>query len=337
MSRTVQQAVEDQLNSLTAAGAELHRSSARATTNLYPRSDRARHNFHRELIDAYLRAAPNVRQDGKAALITAGPPGAGKSTSIARRNLAGDGWRVIDADRIKVMLLERAVHDGIYKDLLSRDLADAHPIMANELASLVHSESTDLADRILRRSLSDRENVVVEGTLSWSGLRDRYLEQFASNDYRKITILDVEVDQPTAIRQARLRWWDGRQETIQGLSSLGGRFTPREAIDFLYSRGNRYSACNTNAVDFFNDPRTGIFDSVRLIVEDKTAATVQSRKYKLENGALTSAAPRYLAEEMPPAASDPGSGSARCVVCGRQLTSPASIARGAGASCAHSI
>lgn len=50
MSRTVQQAVEDQLNSLTAAGAELHRSSARATTNLYPRSDRARHNFHRELI-----------------------------------------------------------------------------------------------------------------------------------------------------------------------------------------------------------------------------------------------------------------------------------------------
>lgn len=141
--------------------------------------------------------------------------------------------------------------------------------MTNELASLVHSESTDLADRILRR---------------------RYLEQFASNDYRKITILDVEVDRPTAIRQARLRWWDGRQETIQGLSSLGGRFTPREAIDFLYSGGNRYSACNTNAVDFFNDPRTGIFDSVRLIVEDKTAATVQSRKYK-RSGYPTGAAP----------------------------------------------
>lgn len=141
----------------------------------------------------------------------------------------------------------------------------------------------------------------------------------------------------TAIRQARLRWWDGRQETIQGLSSLGGRFTPREAIDVLYSGGNRYSACNTNAVDFFNDPCTGVFDSVRLIVEDKTAATVQSRKYKLENGALTSAAPRYLAEEMPPPAADPGAGSARCAVCGRPLSSPASIARGAGASCAHNV
>ncbi|MFC9841439.1 hypothetical protein ACFVKB_48000 [Rhodococcus sp. NPDC127530] len=47
----------------------------------------------------------------------------GKSSSIDRRHLAGQGWRVLDADAIKDYLLRDAIEQGIYTNLLSMYLA----------------------------------------------------------------------------------------------------------------------------------------------------------------------------------------------------------------------
>jgi hypothetical protein len=52
------------------------------------------------------------------ALATAGPPAAGKSSSIERPELAGQGGAVVDADRVKDYLLRDALDQGFCDDLL---------------------------------------------------------------------------------------------------------------------------------------------------------------------------------------------------------------------------
>jgi hypothetical protein len=63
-------------------------------------------------------------------------------------SLAGQGWWVLDAEKIKDYLLRDAVEAGTYIDLLSIDLADGHRLMPGELVTLVHTESRELLDMI---------------------------------------------------------------------------------------------------------------------------------------------------------------------------------------------
>lgn len=258
--------VEQQLNELTADGGELHKNSGLATHRAGGPITPDRVRFQRRLLDdLQAEGEGDIEKDGIAALVTAGPPGAGKSTAVKERQLA-EGWRVIDADDIKLRLLEVGLQDGIFDAVLRRQLADGYPVMLNELASLVHNESVFLADSLIERCLQARENVVIEGTLSWSGLPQRYARTLEISEYTSVTILDVEVDCATALEHAYRRWTDGRIEVINGARHGGGRFTPREAITSLYDSTGRFSVCNQNAVDFFTSDGVAGFNEVELIV-----------------------------------------------------------------------
>lgn len=292
-------AVEAQLNALTAPGAELHRHSALATYNPEIPVSTERLRFQRRLLDD-IRAEgeEDVEKNGRVAvLITAGPPGAGKSTKVKNLELAGDGWRVIDADAIKRKLLDTALADGIFTSVFLRRLADGHPVMPNEVSSLVHNESVFLADRLIERCLEARENVVIEGTLSWSGLLPRYLRMLSLNDYTDMTILDVEVDMATAIEQAYTRWAEGRTAAIAGEQNGGGRFTPRDAITSIYDADGRFSVCNENAVDLFTHPGAADIDVVKLIVS--SPANTKEQMYRRAVGTYISQIPHYLKDPEP--------------------------------------
>jgi len=184
---------------------------------------------------------------------------------VRNRQLGGPGWRVIDADAIKLRLLGAAERDGIFGKVLVRRLADGYFIMPNELSSLVHNESVLLADRLIERSLEARENVVIEGTMSWPGLPRQYAQMLELHEYADVTIVDVEVDCATALEQAYFRWSEGRTKAINGARNGGGRFTPREAITSIYDASG-FSVCNQNAVDFFNSPEVAGFSEMELIV-----------------------------------------------------------------------
>jgi predicted kinase len=286
--------VEQQLNDLTAEGGKLHRNSALATyvpgQLLTP--DRVR--FQRILLDELKAEGEwDIEKDGLAALVTAGPPGAGKSTLVTEMRLA-DGWRRIDADDIKVRLLQDGLQRGVFDSVLNHGLlADDYPVMLNELASLVHNESVFLADQLIERCLEARENVVIEGTLSWEGLPRRYARMLELNEYARVTILDVEVDCATALEHAYNRWMEGRIREINGAGKGGGRFTPREAITQLYDATGRFSACNVNAVDFFTSDGVSGFGEIELIVS--TGPLPEDRHaYKRIVGKYTDEAPRYL-------------------------------------------
>ncbi|WP_179273302.1 MULTISPECIES: zeta toxin family protein [unclassified Rhodococcus (in: high G+C Gram-positive bacteria)] len=201
------------------------------------------------------------------ALATAGPPGVGKSSSIDRRRLAGQGWRVLDADVIKDYLLRDAVAYGVYDDLLDRTLSDGHPVMPRELATLVHSESTMLLDAITEICTARGENIVLEGTFSWPGLGPRLLADLAYADYEKFTILDVEAPAEITRARALTRWWRGRLDAISGGDPFGGRFTPGFVIDALYTDDTQVTICARNARAAFDHALAAEIPTVELLVE----------------------------------------------------------------------
>lgn len=291
---------EKELVKLTRAGGLLGKDSYLSSSVLYSayggRSgyNRARRAFQTDIIESYVSDGAQLGRDGLAAFITAGPPGAGKSTAVSSLDLSS-GYRLIDADKVKELLLEKAFLEGDYEKILNSKLPDGREILLNELSTLVHSESVDLANTIIQRSVEDGVNVVIAGTMNWPELRNRYLNWLVARDYRRLTIVDVEVDCMTAKERASERWWQGRKQAFDGSgSSLGGRFTPPDAIDCMYEPDSCASHCNENAVAMFNDSKTELFDELRLYVYDGIFGDREPDVYVAHDGVLDGEVPEAL-------------------------------------------
>jgi hypothetical protein len=158
--------------------------------------------LHEELLAAHADRTPAPSDDGTlAVVVTAGPPGAGKSTALARMPELDD-YRHVDADDFKDALLERAAADGLLDGWTGNVLVDGRPVQPRELAGFVHAESTAVADTLRRRSLRDGENVVVHGTLSSVDYLDDLLSELDDAGYDHLRIVDVEVPFDAALEQA---------------------------------------------------------------------------------------------------------------------------------------
>ncbi|MDV6270977.1 hypothetical protein [Rhodococcus globerulus] len=86
--------VAKQLADMSAPGGPLETSSPLNTTIRYAASMQ-RLTFRRAVIDRYLDDVDTPPQEGRSAVITAGPPGAGKSTLLTHRSPTCkdiDGW-----------------------------------------------------------------------------------------------------------------------------------------------------------------------------------------------------------------------------------------------------
>lgn len=187
--------VARQLTDLSAPGAPLHRDSDQSTARLYRRGDIGRARFQKDTIDWYLSQA-NPRLGGRTAIVTAGPPGAGKSALLKTRIADLDEYRVIDADIIKDHLIRQAIADGIYDHLLAMaPLADGHGLAPRELSALVHVESVRLAEAIRETCTSLKENVVIEGTITWYLQGPNIFRELADNDYFDVEVYGIDIEQ----------------------------------------------------------------------------------------------------------------------------------------------
>ena len=211
----------------------------------------------------YRAQRPDAPTGGRAAIITAGVPGAGKSIAL---NAIATGYRRIDPDDIKDILLARLETTGRL-DVHQHALADGKPVSPAELSGWVHTASTDAADRVRIMSMQVGENFVMEGTLSWYKLPTSHVDELALGDYERLTILDIEVPRTVAVEQSKHRWWNGRQtgRTRYGVE-LGGRFISESALSGFYGGPRTASTCAANARKLYgNANKAGIQPEILII------------------------------------------------------------------------
>jgi hypothetical protein len=200
--------------------------------------------YHADLVEAELAKQAKVSRRGSlGVVVTAGPPGSGKSTALAAApDLAT--YRDVDADAFKDPLLMREQKEGNLAVFLDHSLGDRKPVTVRELSGFVHAESTTIASSMRDQCLAAGENIIVHGTLSSLEYTDELLTQLDQFDYSRLVIIDVETSQEHAIDQALGRWWSGRSTDEDG---LGGRFIAPEYIRRQYSNGGALSNCAANA------------------------------------------------------------------------------------------
>ena len=203
-------AVAAELNALSAKGGALHTEANHCTNTRYA-SDVGRRHFRKSVVKKYLGL--NTPQVGRLAIVTAGPPGSGKTTLLHAQVPTLTNYRILDADIVKDYLIDRAISDGIYNHLLSQRLADGHCISPRELAPLVHRESTALIDQMRQICVGRGENVVIEGTLTWSGQGPKYS---ANWPHRDTPLSKSSVSKPTGQPLTRRHCRDGGRAATLG-------------------------------------------------------------------------------------------------------------------------
>lgn len=189
----------------------------------------------------YMGLQRDVSSGGHAVVVAAGPPGAGKTDALG--TLALRGYRKIDPDVAKDLILGEAEQLGLLSYRHSFTLPDGQPVGVRELAAHVHSISTKTTDVVRRLALASGENIIIDGTLSWEPLAGQYLSELFSAGYEALEVVDVEAPLAVAIGRARKRWWDGRR----GDPIMGGRFVPDEVIERIYVDPAGPSCCAVNA------------------------------------------------------------------------------------------
>src|SRR4051794_32430873 len=97
--------VASKLDGWSVAGGPLSADGPNASDRLF-RADSRRRAVLKEIREQYLGRQHDVAHEGACAVVTAGPPAAGKSTFV---ETLGVGFRRVDADLIKDLLIRRAL------------------------------------------------------------------------------------------------------------------------------------------------------------------------------------------------------------------------------------
>lgn len=354
----------DTLARLTAPGGPIDATSPAATINNtewyrpttgLPRAARTR--VLDRILNNYRNSKSNVRRE-KRAILLAGAPGSGKSTVLGKllndQHSTEAEWRVLDADGFKDHLLVQAISDGsIDTHLAPAEVRTAEDtgerVWPRERAALVHEESSQLMKRARDAAIGRGENVIIDGTMSNTESAKALVKRLEAAGYSmKIAVVDTSRD--VTVARVEHRWAKGYQEAEAGTASdaidreLGGRWVPDQVVAAMYEESET-SVCRASAiavadscvaVDEIAVYRVDRADGAPVLVERRVGRRPDG-KWKRINRLERPVAAR--AEKAPagrerPETGDSGAGVARCTVCGRPLRSAASIARGAGPTCA---
>ncbi|MDZ5076095.1 zeta toxin family protein [Nesterenkonia sp. HG001] len=183
--------------------------------------------------------------EGCAAVITSGPPGAGKSHAIEQRADQLRGYRRIDPDALKDELLERFLRQGFLTRLDAYVLPDGRRLTPREVAWCVHAQSVRAADLIRRECLARQENIIIEGTLHWHGIVDQLERELVDDgQYDNALILNVQASESIVQARAEARWWNDRTA-----DPLGGRFIHPKIISTLCAETGGKTHSTRHAVE----------------------------------------------------------------------------------------
>ncbi|MFF3264977.1 zeta toxin family protein [Streptomyces sp. NPDC002932] len=227
--------------------------------------------LHRTILDEAKAACEGLPHGSQAVLLTSGPPGAGKGTSLGLlRTRQGDNtelgqaleqahgvdpgeYVVLDPDQFKEAIIRHggapSLPSAAYVLPGGRKLAPA------ELAPLVHRESSFLQDTFESWARVQGFNLLYDGVMKNFDKTLTLLGDLEREGYARRVVLSVEVPMQTSLEQNALRWQAGRAEFDAGRDSYGGRMAPEPLIHALYPQGVKasFSVARSNAERLYTE------------------------------------------------------------------------------------
>lgn len=230
---------------------------------------------HQEIIAKLSETYASYPREGKA-IVMAGPPGAGKSTFLENYGMDEFGIEVKGKDEPKEDPPAKnfvTLNPDDFKELLPIDASRYPGLEPNELAAMLHEESSHLSKFAVKHFMSQGYNVIIDVTLGNAAKAIRnYVEPYAEQGYDyQVALVDGTMN--NSLNNAGLRWKKPDKET--GVRTYSGRFLPMHLIESnAPTEGSGYRSKNAEQFTEFME-----HDLVsRAIVYDPDTATVAEAK-----------------------------------------------------------
>lgn len=213
-----------------------------------------RAKVHKEILDKMIEKYVNVPSNKKV-IFSAGLPGAGKTTVLTQyENLDTNDWATVSSDDFKEILAEKGMIPKI------------EGLTPMESSTLVHEESSYLADELLSKLSKQGKNIIYDFTCKNEDSTIKRIDNLKKYDYETKDMQFVFVDIPidTAKERAKHRYRNGlnngvmndyrnKELTEQDRHSeqkvtLGGRHLPEYIIDNCKSENNKTSSINAETL-----------------------------------------------------------------------------------------
>ena len=213
-----------------------------------------RAKMHEEILTELMDKYKSVPSDRKV-VFSAGLPGAGKTTVLTQyENLDVNNWATVSSDDFKEILAERGY------------VPEIEGLTPMEASTLVHEESSYLADELLKRLGNEGKNIIYDFTCKNKDTALERIEALKKYNYQVENMQFVFVDIPidTAKERAKGRYRFDLNKGIendhnnqmlvdQGKPSeqkktMGGRFLPEEIITSSKSINGRHSSVNAETL-----------------------------------------------------------------------------------------
>lgn len=199
-----------------------------------------------ELHDKY-KDVPNQHK----AVFSAGLPGAGKTTVLTSyEHFDMSSWATVSSDDIKEMLAEKG------------KVPEIEGLTPMESSTLVHQESSMLADKLMSDLSSQGKNIIYDFTCRNSKKTQRRINTLVENGYetKNMQFVFVNITPQVAKERAKFRYAKGLNEGIkveqenlansskQKTTVVGGRYLPEYIIDDSKPKTKNYSSVNAESI-----------------------------------------------------------------------------------------
>lgn len=196
---------------------------------------------HREMLDELHKKYENIPSDGKV-IFSAGLPGAGKTTVLNMLNetdgIEVDQYATVSSDDFKEMLAER-------------DMIPHIPGLDRmEASTLVHEESSYLADKFLKELSEKNKNVIYDFTCKNPETASERISLLQEDGYEEKDMQFVFVDIPLEVAKDRAigRYMYGLNNSVDNEDKIGGRFLPPAVLERNISKTGNFSSVNAESL-----------------------------------------------------------------------------------------
>ena len=193
-----------------------------------------REKLHEDILNELRSKYKDIPTNGKV-IMSGGISGAGKTTVLTSYidDVDVSEYATVSSDDIKEMLAER---DAIPK---------IDGLTQMESSTLVHEESSYLANRLLYELSSENKNIIYDFTCkNYESAKGR-IKSLLNSNYKSENIRMVFVDSPvdTSIERGKYRYLTG----LNNYSGIGGRYLPLSISEKQRAQNPKHNSVNAES------------------------------------------------------------------------------------------